>query len=142
MEQTVIKFKASSTSPDLLLTVKLDDGIIYRGNLTNQAQEISHGFSDEDLEHCLSITMSGKTFEHTKVDNQNNILHDHCVKISDLLFDDIPLGHVFTELAVYEHDFNGTQQHTQDKFYGTMGCNGIVTLRFTTPIYLWLLENM
>jgi len=46
------------------------------------------------------------------------------------------------KLAQYQHDFNGTGNPTIDKFYGEMGCNGTVSLKFTTPIYLWLLENM
>jgi hypothetical protein len=47
-----------------------------------------------------------------------------------------------TEQAVYTHDFNGTQQEIQDEFYSEMGCNGTVSLKFSTPIYLWLLEHM
>ena len=27
-------------------------------------------------------------------------------------------------------------------FFGNMGCNGYVSLKFATPIYLWLLEHM
>jgi len=49
---------------------------------------------------------------------------------------------VFIDHATYTHNFNGTQAETTDKFYGEMGCNGTVSLRFTTPIYLWLLETM
>ena len=49
---------------------------------------------------------------------------------------------MLVEQAVYTHDFNGTQPEIEDTFFGEMGCNGTVSLRFTTPIYLWLLENM
>mgnify|MGYP003352455181 CR=1 FL=1 len=42
----------------------------------------------------------------------------------------------------YRHDYNGTGQPTEDNFFGVLGCNGTVELRFTTPIYLWLLEHM
>ena len=42
----------------------------------------------------------------------------------------------------FQHDFNGTQPEIKDTFFGEMGCNGTVSLRFTTPIYLWLLEHM
>jgi hypothetical protein len=47
-----------------------------------------------------------------------------------------------TEVAAYHHDTNGSTAPVTDSFYGTMGCNGRVEMRFTTPIYLWLLENM
>jgi hypothetical protein len=38
--------------------------------------------------------------------------------------------------------FNGTSEVTEDKFYSELGCNGTVSLKFTTPMYLWLLEHM
>jgi hypothetical protein len=47
-----------------------------------------------------------------------------------------------TEQAMYTHNFNSTGPSTQDKFYGELGCNGTVTVKFNTPIYLWLLEHM
>ena len=69
-------------------------------------------------------------------------MSDATLTIKDLAFDEIKLNYMLTELAVYTHDFNGTQDTTQDKFYGEMGCNGTVSLKFATPIYLWLLEHM
>jgi hypothetical protein len=86
--------------------------------------------------------MKNKIQEHTVVDSDGNIISDAMLTIANITFDDIKLGHLFTEQAVYHHDFNGTQDPIKDKFFGDMGCNGYVSLRFTTPIYLWLLENM
>ena len=57
-------------------------------------------------------------------------------------FDDIEIDQIVSELAEYHHNFNGTQPAIVDQFYGEMGCNGTLRLEFTTPIYLWLLENM
>jgi hypothetical protein len=45
-------------------------------------------------------------------------------------------------VAKYQHDFNGTGKLTTQNFYGELGCNGTVSLKFSTPIYIWLLENM
>jgi hypothetical protein len=64
------------------------------------------------------------------------------VTVSDIRFDGIDCQYLTTNLAEYQHDFNGTGDPTIDKFYGEMGCNGTVSLKFTTPIYLWLLENL
>ena len=86
--------------------------------------------------------MKHKTTEHTKIDEQGNIITDACLTVSNLAFDEIELKQIFINQAVYTHDFNGTQTEIQDKFYGNMGCNGTVTLKFATPIYLWLLEHM
>lgn len=142
MDQTQLSFRATSTATDLVLTVAIDEKIIYNGTLNPTPTEISSEISEDEGEHVLTIEMSGKTAGHTKVDPDGMIIEDHLIQLSDLLFDDIGLGHALTDLAVYEHDFNGTGQKVQEKFYGKMGCNGKVILRFNTPIYLWLLENM
>ena len=86
--------------------------------------------------------MFGKTPAHTVVDEQGNIVSDAMINISKISVDDIDITQVVHELSVYQHDFNGSQPVIEDKFYGDMGCNGTVRLNFTTPIYLWLLENM
>jgi len=105
-------------------------------------QLIKIDMSDTDGEHTLEIILKNKKEMHTKIDADGNIVSDAVLTVSDLAFDEIKLGHMVTKLATYIHNFNGTKELTQDKFYGEMGCNGTVSLGFTTPIYLWLLENM
>ena len=105
-------------------------------------QQITIDMSDTDGEHTLKLILKNKTAAHTKIDEQGNILSDATLTISNLAFDEIKLGHMVTKLATYDHDFNGTKAPVQDQFYGEMGCNGVVSLGFTTPVYLWLLENM
>ena len=97
---------------------------------------------DDDGEHELRFIMKNKTVEHTQLDADNNIVADARLILKDLKFDGIELGHMLTVLTSYSHDFNGTQPETQDKFYGEMGCNGTVSLKFCTPVYLWLLEHL
>ena len=97
---------------------------------------------DDDVDHELRFVLKNKMPEHTCIDEAGNIVADARLIISDLTFDEIQLGHLVTEQATYAHDFNGTGQPVQDKFYGEMGCNGTVSLKFTTPVYLWLLEHM
>jgi hypothetical protein len=98
--------------------------------------------ADDDGEHELRFILKNKTADHTQVDEAGNIVADATLTVTDLAFDEIRLGHMVTEQAVYTHDFNGTQKEIQDKFYGEMGCNGTVSIKFSTPIYLWLLEHM
>jgi hypothetical protein len=96
----------------------------------------------DDAEHELRLVLKNKTAEHTQVDEQGNIITDARLLITDLAFDEITLGHMLVEQAVYTHDFNGNGTTIQDKFYSELGCNGTVSLKFTTPMYLWLLEHM
>jgi hypothetical protein len=105
-------------------------------------QQVFVEISDDDANHELRFVMKNKTSDHTKVDANGNIVADARLTITDLSFDEILLGHMLAEQAVYTHDFNGTSAITQDQFYHELGCNGTVTLKFDTPVYLWLLEHM
>ena len=105
-------------------------------------QLIKIDMSDTDGDHELRLILKNKKAEHTKIDDNGAIVSDATLTISGLAFDEIKLGHMVTELATYVHNFNGTKELTQDQFYGEMGCNGVVGLQFTTPVYLWLLEHM
>ena len=108
-----------------------------------ETQKITVDVDDQDdAEHELRLVLKNKTSAHTQVDEHGNIIADARLLIKDLAFDGIPLGHLFVEQAVYTHDFNGTGATTKTKFYGELGCNGTVSLKFATPMYLWLLEHM
>jgi hypothetical protein len=121
----------------------LDDLVIYQGVAPIDYQEVRHEFDDStECEHVLSLELSGKLSEHTTLDVDGAIISDAVITISDIAFDDIALGHMFTQVTQYHHDHNGTTESVTEPFYGVMGCNGRAEMRFTTPIYLWLLENM
>ena len=96
----------------------------------------------DDAAHELRLVLKNKTLENTQVDEHGNIVADVRLQVADIAFDGIPLGHIVTEASTYKHDYNGTGAITQDKFYGELGCNGTVSLTFSTPTYLWLLEHM
>jgi len=120
----------------------IDDKKFHDTDHVAHRQQIFIEIPDDDAEHELRLIMKNKTTEHTRIDEAGNVAADARLKITDIAFDEIQLGHMVTELATYEHDFNGTGQPKQDKFYSEMGCNGTVSLKFSTPIYLWLLEHM
>jgi hypothetical protein len=101
-----------------------------------------HELSDDDGEHELRIVLQGKLPEHTKIDEQGNIISDATLQISNVTIDDLDVNTVFQSNSVYTHDFNGTQPEIKDTFHGIAGCNGTISFEFSTPVYLWLLENM
>jgi hypothetical protein len=120
----------------------IDDQKFFDSNHVQAQQPVVVKIADDDGEHELRFVLKNKTFSHTQIDAAGNIVSDARLIVTDLAFDEIQLGHMFTQQAVYTHDVNGTEKLTQHKFYGEMGCNGTVSLKFTTPIYLWLLEHM
>jgi len=124
------------------MEIWLDHEKIFDQDHITETTKISHAFSDDEAEHELRFVMKNKTQEHTQIDEAGNIVKDACLTIADVAFDEIDLGHMFVKQTVYTHSFNTDQPPTEQEFFGTMGCNGQVTMRFTTPIYMWLLENM
>lgn len=101
---------------------------------------VSETVDIDDGVHLIEIHLSGKTEKDTVVDEQNNILNDLILHIKDIRFDEISIGHI---------------QQTHSKYYTVadqslptlnnhvdLGHNGIWTLDFETPIYIWLLENL
>ncbi len=121
----------------------IDDRKCLDVDHVKETQKITVDFEDQDnAEHELRLILKNKTAEHTRIDEHGNIVTDARIIISDMAFDEIQLGHMVSQYTVYTHDFNSTGSTTQDKFYGELGCNGTASLKFTTPMYLWLLEHM
>jgi hypothetical protein len=103
---------------------------------------IEHELSDDDGEHTLRIVLKNKRSEHTRVDASGTILSDAVLTVTNISFDEIDCTQIVHDHAVYRHNFNGTGADIEDQFFSDMGCNGTVELKFATPVYLWLLENM
>lgn len=141
-----VKFNCVVGSTDfgvpLGLEIWLDQHKLFDKDCVDQTYQVEHEISDNDGDHELRFVLTHKQSDHTRVDLEGNILSDATVTVSDIRFDGIDCQYLTINLAEYQHDFNGTGDPTIDKFYGEMGCNGTVSLKFTTPIYLWLLENL
>ena len=134
----------ATTNPDvpLGLEIWIDDRKLFDQDHVQESHRISTDFSDEDGEHELRLVLKNKLSEHTLVDAGNNIISDARISVSNIEFEGIALYQLVPDLAEYQHNFNGTGELSVHKFYGELGCNGTVSLKFTTPIYLWLLEHM
>jgi hypothetical protein len=146
MTNTVaISCTLDTTNPLATLGFELyvDDQKFFDTDHVQAQQKIVLEIADDDGEHELRFILKNKTSNHTQIDEAGNIVSDARLIVKDLAFDEIQLGHIVTEQAVYTHSQNNHFQSTvEDKFYGEMGCNGTVSLKFSTPIYLWLLEQM
>jgi hypothetical protein len=144
MDNTKITFEVSTTDSGSRLGFEtwLDDQLVFDTNHLEKPTEICVPVSDDEAEHELRFVLKNKLPEHTRLSAAGEIESDVVVEISNIAFDGIVLGHIFTEQAVYTHNVNGTAEMAQHNFYGIMGCNGTVSLKFSTPVYIWLLENM
>lgn len=132
----------TDASAALGLEVWVDNQKFFDKDHVQTAEKISIELAEDETDHELRFVMKNKTSDHTKINEAGDIIADARLIVTDLEFEGIQLGHLVTEQAVYTHDFNGTGAVTDSEFYGAMGCNGTVSLKFSTPVYLWLLEHM
>ena len=144
MDTVKISFDIETSDAECPLGVEiwLDDVVLLSNNHVQGKVSFSHDISDDDGKHELRIAMLGKTLDHTQVDEAGNIVKDATLQISNVVIDELDVNQLFLEKCVYTHDFNGTQPEITDSFHGVAGCNGTISFEFSTPIYLWLLENM
>ena len=143
--KVTITFNLATTdaTAELGFEAWIDDRRFLDIDHVTQDQQVSVDLEDQDdVAHELRLVLKNKTTAHTEVDEHGNIVADARLQVTDVAFDEIRLGHMFVEQAVYTHDFNGHGKYSKEKFYGEMGCNGTVILKFNTPMYLWLLEHM
>ena len=108
----------------------------------SESYQITHDLDEADGEHVLRITLKNKLPAHTEIDELEQIVSDAMITVSNIAFDEIDCTQIVSEQAVYRHNLNGTGPEIEDRFFADLGCNGTVKLKFSTPIYLWLLENM
>jgi len=133
---------STDCSLPLGLEIWLDQHKLFDQDHINQTYPVEYEIADDDGDHELRFVLKNKQSDHTQVDAEGNIVSDTVVTVRDIEFDGINCDYLISTLAEYHHDFNESQDPVVDKFYGIMGCNGTVTVKFSTPIYIWLLENL
>ena len=124
------------------IEIWIDNQQIFNQDVVVDPININYTLNDADGEHSLRFVMKNKQPEHTVIDSQGQIVSDARLQIKQIEFDGMNMDQIFMDHATYCHDFNGTQPECVEQFFGEIGCNGVVTLKYTAPIYLWLLEYM
>ena len=142
-ETLTFRVEPSDPTTPLQLSVWLNDQCCLPVTTISEPLDFSTKVADEDdKQYNLKIVMSGKTDDHTKVDDQGNIIKDALLTFEKFELMGIDIGQVVSKNAIYQHNHNGHSEDVKDKFFSSMGCNGTVEIAFSTPVYLWLLENL
>ena len=139
------KFTVSldTNSPGLTVSVIINDHVLYRGDPSGSTVVVDYDINDDDIsDHSFIIELANKTEAHCEVNDHGDIVKDTVVTLHSIKFDDVDITEIMRRVSRYRHDFNGTGQTIEEPLTGTMGCNGTVTFDFTSPVYLWILENM
>lgn len=92
----------------------------------------------EDQEHCLEIRLENKTNADT-ITEGDKIVKDMLLNIDSIEVEEIELGEVKWNLSEFVAD--DPKRETLKRCVN-LGWNGSYQLKFSSPFYLWLLENM
>lgn len=111
--------------------------------------EFSVDFEDEK-EYQFEMIRSGKTDKQVKFEN-NEIVKDQLLSVSNVTIDGVDLGNLIYEIDYYpdypEIWYNqqkeaGNEPISPLRNMTSFGWNGTWKIKFTSPFYLWLLENL
>jgi hypothetical protein len=93
--------------------------------------------------HTLNIRLENKTSADTLVEN-GEVIKDMLLNIDDITIDDISLGNLLWSAEyILDHpqEYQGkTIDHLNNCV--NLGWNGTYVLKFTSPFYIWLLEQL
>jgi hypothetical protein len=118
----------------LHLTVRLDGQIQY-DQAVICAETFEYSLPDTDGVHSLEFELSGKTDQHTLLNDQGQIDRNSCVSIRNFKFNDVAVNNLLYKVAAYQHNIT-------EPFNGSLGYNGRARVEFTTPVDMWLFENL
>jgi hypothetical protein len=135
---------SSDDTVPLCLRVRLDGKEVACISPVPAHYQLRYEFEDsvDEKHHVMEFELSGKMPEHTVVSDQGDIVSDATVTICNKRFESVLVDSVFDASTRYYHDFNGSQSSIDDDFFGIMGCNGVARFEFTTPMYVWMLDNL
>ncbi len=156
-EKLKFKIELYATMWDKCPTCEIcvNDQVLWEGDITgteNKPDLIEFESTlEEEKEHKLVINRQGKTVGQTVVNEKGDILKDQMLHIKSIEIDEIDIGALVYE-GVYKPDYPKQwalqQAKTGNKLPETlknvtiMGHNGTWTFTFTSPFYMWLLENL
>ena len=135
--------------------ILIDDKSYFKGDITGTEDkpdliEFEAEF-EEDIEYNLVINRSGKVKNQTVINDKGDILKDQMLHIKSIEIDEIDIGALVYE-GVYTPQYPepwATQQREAGvelkhsfKNVKQMGHNGGWKLKFASPFYMWLLENL
>ena len=140
MESLDLRLKLSSSFWDKApyVGVTVDDVSLFNGQVS-ESIEINWSGNLNEGTHSLNIELYNKDKYQTIIEN-GEILKDQILNIDNIYFDDIEVGFLKWSHSEYITKHPGAPNKLVNCV--NLGYNGIWTLKFNTPIYIWLLENL
>lgn len=158
-EKEILAFKiglsGTSDKKQTEFKISINGNMVVHSKLSAKPNETEYfEFSHEIAEgaNTLEIALCNKSFGDTVLDNQGNIVNDMLLNIDSIEIDEIDLGSLKWTLSEYEPVYperyrieakqQGKELSSSVKNCVNLGWNGTWKLPFTSPFYIWLLENI
>lgn len=112
-------------------------------DIVDSKKQISFSGKLPDGKHVLAIELCEKDKYQTIIED-GKIVKDQLLNIDSISFDEIEIGFLKYALSKYYYNENLIDKDPAkaDSSVINLGINGRWELEFTTPIYIWLLENV
>ena len=135
--------------------ILIGDNSYFKGDITGTEDkpdviEFEHEFAEGEGYEMI-IKRSGKVKNQTIVNAKGDILKDQLLNIKDIEIDEINLGALVYE-GVYTPDYpepwatqqreSGVKLNESFKQVTRIGHDGEWRFTFSSPFYMWLLENL
>jgi hypothetical protein len=117
--------------------VYIDDNLIFDGHV-DEPKEIKWVGNLTEDKHKIIVELYDKDKYQTVLED-GKIVKDQILNIDLIMFDEIDIGYLRHTLSVYYAD---RKDNIIAKDCVNLGLNGRWELEFTTPVYIWLLENI
>ena len=135
--------------------IKINSKSYFKSEITGTEQSPTVIEFEEELtegsEYNLIIERSGKGKNQTVINEKGDILKDQLLHIKSIEIDEIDIGALVYEgvyTPKYPEPWATQQKEAGNELTETlknitrMGHNGTWSLRFSSPFYMWLLENL
>ena len=135
--------------------ILIDDKMHFKGDVTGTEEKPDLIEFEQELEehkeYNLIINRSGKSVNQTVINENSDILKDQLLHIKSIEIDEIDIGPLVYE-GVYTPQYpepwatqqrdSGVELPESFKNVTTMGHNAKWRFKFSSPFYMWLLENL
>ena len=125
-------------------SIWLDDHLIIASEIASTAiQPVAFERTIDEGAHTLKIRLENKNNSDTVLEN-SEVIKDMLLNIDDIMIDDISLGNLLWSaeyILDHPHEYKGQTVTKLDNCVN-LGWNGTYILKFTSPFYIWLLEQL
>jgi hypothetical protein len=150
-----IGLSRSSVSKEPEFSIHVGDTEYVSGFLTKQPNEIEYFTFDAEVnegESSITIRLKNKADSDTVKDADGNIIQDIILNVESIEVDEINLRQMLWTHSDYRPKYSlsfvseqkklGIKLEDSIKSCVNLGWNGDWSISFTSPFYIWLLENI